>query len=106
MRCLPTAWPPVCVGSYTETTTVFVPPLSCGVMSYANESYPPLWAPTWVPLTQTVVCQSDAPKLSSTRRPFQFDGTVKVRLYQSLSFSVIFRWMPESADSATKGTRI
>ena len=47
-----------------------------------------------------------APKLSCTRRPFQFDGTVKVRLYQSLSFSVILRWMPESADSATNGTLI
>lgn len=29
-----------------------------------------------------------------------------MRLYQSLSFWVILRWMPESADSATKGTRI
>ena len=40
------------------------------------------------------------------RRPFQFDGTVKVRLYQSLSFWVIFRLMPESEDSATNGTLI
>lgn len=59
-----------------------------------------------MPLTQTVVCQSDAPKLSTVRRPFQSDGTVKARLYQSLSFSVIRRWMPDSADSATNGTRI
>lgn len=85
---------------------MFVPPLSCGVMSYANASKPPLCAPTWVPLTRTVVCQSEAPKCSLTRRLFQFAGTVKVRLYQSLSFSVIRRWMPESADSATNGTRI
>ncbi len=27
-------------------------------------------------------------------------------MYQSLSFCVILRWMPESADSATNGTRI
>ncbi|GAB2948253.1 hypothetical protein GCM10027028_58120 [Streptomyces sundarbansensis] len=62
--------------------------------------------PARVPLTQTVVCQSEAPKCSFTRRPAQSAGTVKVRLYQSLSFSVMRRWMPESADSATNGTRI
>ncbi len=39
-------------------------------------------------------------------RPSQPDGTVKTRLYQSLSFCVMRRWMPDSADSATNGTRI
>lgn len=63
-------------------------------------------APAWLPFTQTVVRQSLAPKLSWTRRPFQPAGTVKVRLYQSLSFWVILRWIPERADSATNGTRI
>lgn len=107
IRCLPTAPPPVWEGSNTETTTVLVPVVSSGVMSYAKESKPPLWAaPACRPLTQTVVCQSLAPKLSWTRRPSQFAGTVKFRLYQSLSFWVIFRWMPERADSATNGTLI
>ncbi|CAM5241839.1 hypothetical protein SCANM63S_03903 [Streptomyces canarius] len=44
--------------------------------------------------------------MSWTRRPSQPAGTVKARLYQSLSFPVIFRWMPESADSGANGTRI
>lgn len=57
-------------------------------------------------LTRTAVCQSEAPKCSFTRRLFQFAGMVKVRLCQSLSFSVMRRWMPESVDSATNGTRI
>ncbi|CAM5241874.1 hypothetical protein SCANM63S_03904 [Streptomyces canarius] len=38
-RCLPMAWPPVSVGSYTDTTIVLPPPLlSRGVMSYENAS--------------------------------------------------------------------
>ena len=81
--CLPIGWRlPFCrlsVGSHTLTTTSFVPPLSCGVTSKVNASYPPEWVPTWVPLTQTVVRQSTAPKCSCTRRPDQPAGTVNVR---------------------------
>ncbi len=75
-------------------------------MVKSKASKPPWCSPAFSPLTQTVVSQSEAPKLSFTSRPSQSSGTVNSRWYQSLSPGVIFRWMPESADSATNGTRI
>jgi hypothetical protein len=69
----------VSVGSHTLTTSSFEPARSCGVTSKVNASYPPVWPPTWTPLTQTVVCQSTAPKLSWTRRPAHEAGTVNAR---------------------------
>jgi hypothetical protein len=78
-RCLPTGMSWESVGSHTPTMISLLPLRRALVMSYENLSKPPSCVPSRVPLTQTLDCQSTAPKLSCTFRPDQPAGVVNVR---------------------------
>ena len=48
-RCLPRAWWPVSLSSWTATTRTLASSPSASVMSQVNGRYPPVWSPTATP---------------------------------------------------------
>src|SRR5579871_292859 len=63
-------------------------------------------SPSFLPLTQTVVCQSTAPKWSRMRLPLQELGTSNGRRYHICSWISLPLPRPDKAASKVKGTRI
>src|SRR5437660_11705986 len=80
VSCLPTGWLPFSVGSHTQTISSCSPSFFRALeTSTVNGSNPPLCSPTSLSLTNTLVCQSTAPKFRCKRPASPRAGALNVR---------------------------
>ena len=93
--------------SFTETSIVWFPlTFRKVVISNEKRSNPPLWDPTKISFTHTLVSWSTASKFNKILLPFHSLGMMNFFLYHILSSGVILLPTPDNADSKLNGTKI